>query len=314
MISIIYFTKFGEIISKKLNDNLDNIVIYDKSNYKENMEYIFKNSDVIVFISATGIAVRIIAPHIQSKFNDPAVIVIDDEGRYVISLLSGHVGGANEMALKLAKILNATPIITTSTDIHNIEAIDVFAKKNKLYIENKELIKTISQAMLSGEEIDIVTDISVKPSYKHISSSANLAIYITYKIVKEERKHLVLRPRVLNVGIGIRRGVNAETILNVLNEVFEKNNLSINSIKAIASYELKKDEVGLFELKKILNKPLIFFSKDEINEIECEKDEFVYKSVGVYAVSEPCARLLGGKMLVKKYRKDGVTISVCLEE
>lgn len=314
MISIIYFTMFGEKIAKKIEENIDNIVLYDKSNYKENMEYIFKSSDAIIFISATGIAVRTIAPYIQSKFSDPAVIVIDDEARYVISLLSGHVGGANEMAIKLANILNATPIITTSTDIHNIEAIDVFAKKNNLFIENKELIKTISQAMLNGEEIDIISDISVKPSYKNISSSANLAIYVTYKIVNDNRKHLVLRPDVLNVGIGIRRGVNAETILSVLYEVFEKNNLSINSIKAIASYELKKNEEGLENIKRILNKPLVFFSKEEINSIECEKDEFVYKSVGVYAVSEPCAKLLGGKLLVKKYRKDGVTISVCLED
>lgn len=314
MISIIYFTSYGEKIAYRLKDYFNEVCLYNKSTYRDNLKEIFKNSRAVIFISSTGIAVRLVAKFLKSKYEDPAVIVIDDGANFVISLLSGHIGGANELCKNVANILKATPVITTSTDIHNIEAVDVFAKKKGMVIENKESLKLISSAMIEGEKIDLIKDVEVEYEYINKSKDADIALYITYKRVEDKRPHLILRPKVLNVGIGLKRGISIDTLYDVLNTAFLKNDLSINSIKQIASFEFKKEEEALWGLKERLKVPLIFFKKDEINRIDCERDDFVYKSVGVNAVSEPCARLLGGRLIVKKFKKDGVTISVCLEE
>ncbi|GIW48632.1 MAG: hypothetical protein KatS3mg079_108 [Caloramator sp.] len=314
MISIIYFTSYGEEIAYKLKQHFKDACIFNKNTYKGNLENIFNNSRAIIFISSAGIAVRIVSKFLKSKYQDPAVLVIDDAANFVISLISGHIGGANELCREISHFLSATPVITTSTDIHNIYAVDLFAKKNNMIIENIDNLKLISTAMIEKKEIDLIKDIDVDYDYRYKSKNSNIALYITYKRVEEDRPHLILRPKVLNVGIGLRRGVDFNTLYNSLLTAFFLNNLSINSIKAVASYELKRDEEALWRLKERLNVPLIFFKKEEIDMVDCDRDEFVFKSVGVMAVSEPCAKLLGGRLIVKKFKKDGVTISICLEE
>ena len=113
----------------------------------------FSDSDALIFIGATGIAVRSIAPYVASKKSDPAVLVVDECGKFVISLLSGHLGGANELALKTAEILEAIPVVTTATDLHHRFAVDVFAKKNHLYFTEREAAKQISAAVLDGKQV-----------------------------------------------------------------------------------------------------------------------------------------------------------------
>ena len=115
----------------------------------------FPDSDALIFIGATGIAVRSIAPYVASKKSDPAVLVVDECGKFVISLLSGHLGGANELALKTAEILEAIPVVTTATDLHHRFAVDVFAKKNHLYLTEREAAKQISAAVLDGKQVGL---------------------------------------------------------------------------------------------------------------------------------------------------------------
>ena len=115
----------------------------------------FPDSDALIFIGATGIAVRSIAPYVASKKSDPAVLVVDECGKFVISLLSGHLGGANELALKTAEILEAIPVVTTATDLHHRFAVDVFAKKNHLYFTEREAAKQISAAVLDGKQVGL---------------------------------------------------------------------------------------------------------------------------------------------------------------
>ena len=115
----------------------------------------FSDSDALIFIGATGIAVRSIAPYVASKKSDPAVLVVDECGKFVISLLSGHLGGANELALKTAEILEAIPVVTTATDLHHRFAVDVFAKKNHLYLTEREAAKQISAAVLDGKQVGL---------------------------------------------------------------------------------------------------------------------------------------------------------------
>ncbi|WDC84909.1 cobalamin biosynthesis central domain-containing protein [Caloramator sp. mosi_1] len=239
MISIIYFTSYGEKIANRLREYFDCVYTYDKSSYKVNMEKIFNSSKSIVFISSTGIAVRTISKFLKSKYDDPAVIVIDDGGNFVISLLSGHIGGANELCLKIANILKATPVITTSTDVHNIYAVDLFAKEHNMLIENKENLKLISLAMIEKKRIDLIKDVSVDYDYKFKSKDSEIALYITYKKVQDSRPHLILRPKVLNVGIGLKRGISYEALYRTLYYAFDNNDISINSIKRLQALNLK---------------------------------------------------------------------------
>ena len=116
------------------------------------------NYDGLIFISATGIAIRLINPFIENKTKDPAVIVVDDLGRYAISLLSGHIGGANDLANYIAEKLNALPIITTASDSRGIESIDLIAKTNDYYMEDMNSITTITSMMVNGKKIGFYSE------------------------------------------------------------------------------------------------------------------------------------------------------------
>ena len=171
-ITVFSFTKNGKDINIRLMDILknNNVSSYTMSKYisdsrmkaftdlKETVKTHFSD-DAIIFVGATGIAIRSIAPYVKDKFSDPAVLVIDELGRYVISLLSGHVGGANELAEYIGGALGATPIITTATDINGAFAVDVFAKKHNLIISSRKLAKDVSAALLDKKAVDIDSDI-----------------------------------------------------------------------------------------------------------------------------------------------------------
>jgi len=317
LIACFYFTEDGEKIAFKIRGHFQDVKIYKKENYKENLKAVFENFDKIIFISAAGIAVRLIAPYIRDKWNDPAVVVVDDMGRYVISLLSGHFGGANEFAVKVAEVLNAIPVITTASDSRGFESIDLFAKKRNFVIENPEDVKVITSLMLQKRKIAVFSDIGpVEINYPCLTREGEGFIYITCKD-KFDKKYpsCVLRPKVLNVGIGCKRGTYKKQIEEAINRVFLENNLSVKCIKIMATVDLKRDERGLIEFAEEKNIPLRFFSRDEIMKVQerFRKSEFVYKSLGVYSVAEPCAFLLSPEIIVRKTAVNGVTLSVSRE-
>jgi len=181
----------------------------------------FNNYIGHVFIFSTGIAVRLIAPNLVSKMKDPAIAVIDDNGNHVVSLLSGHIGGANELAIKIAAIIHATPVITTATDTNNLPAIDTIAKENNIHIETPENIKHINMAFLLGNPVRLQDPyhyisklipenlLAAKKDKSHINS----ILCSPYKI-KVPRETLILRPKLLSVGIGCNRGTNYQRFLN----------------------------------------------------------------------------------------------------
>nr|NJM02255.1 hypothetical protein [Desulfobacula sp.] len=166
-----------------------------------------------VFIFSTGIAVRVIAPLLKSKLVDSAVVVVDDNGTHVVSLISGHIGGANALTHQIAGILHARPVITTATDTNGLPAIDVIAKEKKLYIETPRNIKRINMAFLMGNPVDIhdplglieneLHGISLVKGSPHDQSFEK--IYCSHEIREVSRETMVLRPRVLSVGIGCNR-------------------------------------------------------------------------------------------------------------
>ena len=328
-ITIISFTAKGGDINTKLIDILSeaNISSYTLGKYlsdnrmkpledlKETVKKHFSD-DAIIFVGATGIAVRSIAPYVKDKFYDPAVLVIDELGRYVIPLLSGHVGGANELAQYIGGALFATPIITTATDINGTFAVDVFAKKHDLFISSRKLAKDVSAALLDKKYVDIDSDIEgfdVKELKKKLNpenKSCDIKVRISDKIYDESV--LTLIPKDLYIGVGCKKDTDASKLTDFVNEVFIKEGLDIRAVKSIGSIDIKKNEEAIKSLANKLNVPFVTFTKDELNLVEgnfCES-EFVKKVVGVGNVCERSVCIQCKNLIVKKTAKDRMTVAI----
>lgn len=322
---VISFTPSGEIIGKKVGEYLvvRHIV---KSQYKGDIRELirdsWKNVDSIIFISSTGIAIRYIKDFIVSKDVDPGIIVIDDMGKNIISLLSGHLGGANELSAYLGEKLNANPIITTATDNRGIESVDLYSKKNNLIIENIKDIKPISMLMLEDKEIGFYSDVNVSLiNYQNIKKINSLdkglkldgAIIVTNKLVnKFNIPNIILRPKNIVLGIGCRKGITKEQIIEGIKTELENLNLSQLSLYKFGTVEAKKEEIGIFEAAKHFGCEVEIFSNEEISKVEdkFQKSQFVKDTIGVYSVSEPACHLLGGRILSGKQKYNGITLSV----
>ena len=309
------FTQNGAGLANQLQAHFEGQVdIFSKENYKANLPRIFQDYEGIVFLASTGIAVRLSTPFLQDKAHDPAVIVVDDLGRYTISLLSGHLGGANALAQTIADILGCQPIITTASDGRGFEAVDLFAQRNGFIIENLEDAKSITAIMVDGHPIQMVSDIEVSIDYPHLVQEQPAGcIYVTSQAqITCPVPYCILRPKILHVGIGCRKGKPEEEILKAIHEVFQTHNLSIKSLASVATVEAKQHEVGIHEACAALDVPLRIFTNQEIHAVQHQFTEstFVQSHIGVTAVCEPCAYLAGGRLIVPKTAVNGITVAV----
>ncbi len=283
----------------------------------------FKQYDFLVFIMATGIVVRTIAPLIQSKTTDPAVIVIDEKGKHVISLLSGHIGGANQFAVTIAEQIGATPVITTATDLNQTLAFDVIAVKNGYSIANIKSLMHISQAMINRDPVGLYCS---QPIQGELPDNLVLVdeptkmtlpynVAVTEQCVEQTANHtLHLVPNSLVVGIGCRKGKTKAQIEAALTAVFAEHQLDKRAIHHIATVDVKKDEVGLIEFCQAAGYRLDIIDRPRIAAIEDQfgGSSFVKQTIGVGAVAEPCAYLSSeaGEKLVGKQRCGGISIAV----
>ena len=287
----------------------------------------FYRKEGIVFIGAAGIAVRAIAPYVKSKAEDPAVVVMDDMGRFSISLLSGHLGGANELAERLAEMAGGQAVITTATDIHGRFAVDLFAKEQGLVITELKKIKEISSAILKGENVGFHCDFPVSgelPSGLIQGKTCRTNLWITIKegsgdaVAKESLK---LIPRILVLGIGCRKGVPAEIIEKVVDRAFKEWNLSFEGLSACASIDIKKEEQGICQFASAKGVPFYTYPAEVLAKTEGEfsSSSFVKQVTGVDNVCERAAlacvkELGGGKLLVRKQAAEGVTAAVAVRD
>lgn len=313
--------------------NFDNTVVFDKLSAEFSKQ--FKNYDAHICIFSTGIAVRIAAPLIQSKISDPAVVVVDDQGFHAVSLLSGHLGGANELTVKVAQIIGASPVITTATDVNKLPSIDMVAKSQNLVIENPEMIKKVNMAFLQSEKIMLADPLNLVRPYINekflldidsveqkrgeikdrvmvVCSDTVLNRIGSCKVVSD--KTLLLRPLSLIAGIGCNRGTSKAELIELLISSFKDHNLSVKSLAAVATTALKQDETGLLELADELGKPIKFYSSDELNSVETIENpsDMVEKHIGVKSVCEAAAILAAhnGHLIVPKIKKGNATIAV----
>ena len=289
---IFAITDNGAALANKISKFLEGCTVFikdrDFDKLRNAVDDNFKKFDALIFISAVGIAVRMIAPHIISKLSDPAVIVIDERGRHVISLLSGHVGGANDLAYKIGEIINAEPVITTATDVEKKQSVDSLAPKLGLQPNPKEAIKIINNAILKGE-----------------------AVYVT-----AGETVLNLTPMDLILGIGCKRGTSKLMIESAVTEACSKIGQSIQRIKLIASVDIKKDEIGLIEFARSINVEMKFFSvevlQNIVDEYNLAESEFVKKTIGVGNVCEAAALacVSQGRFALTKTKFQSVTIAL----
>lgn len=332
-ILVIYFTDTGFELANKIKQNSDSDCGYELFDgrtkegisTKDMLKKYFDIKGKIVFVGACGIAVRMIAAFIVDKLTDSPVVVIDEKGTNVIPILSGHVGGANELAVYLANILNATPIITTATDINNKFAVDIFAKENSLTIVNKEDIAKVSAKVLKNYKILIYIDdkISCFEEYRKNAEAYSKDVDIVYD--KESADVVIsnipcengmwLKPKEYIFGIGCKRGTSKEDIENYLLDKCQENNISINDIRAIVSIDVKKNETGIIEFCSKNDIPFITYTKKELLSVEGDftGSSFVLEKVGVDNVCERAvAKYLGnrGKIIMKKNSFSGITLSI----
>ncbi|MCI6851696.1 MAG: cobalamin biosynthesis protein, partial [Clostridiales bacterium] len=208
---------------------------------------LFDWADALIFIGSCGIAVREIAPHVKSKLTDPAVIAVDELGGFVVPLLSGHIGGGNALALRLADFLGATPVITTATDINRKFSVDAWAARQGLYIASLSAAKHISARILEAQ-VPICSDfpiVTALPEGTAEGASGEIGICISCGKREPFDETLLLVPPVLHLGIGCRRGIPCQTIEDAVNLVCRENGIHPKAIRQVASIDLKADEAGL---------------------------------------------------------------------
>lgn len=318
-------TRQGDNIAKKLSETLK-ITLYSSYNnknfkLKSVCEELMNTVDGIIFISSTGIAVRGIAPFLKGKDKDPAVVVVDCESRFAISLAGGHLGGANELALRVSEILKATPVITTATDSMGIDAPDMIAKDNKLIIDDMKIAKDIAAKLVDKAKVGFLDDenkISMPKGYVVPSEGIKGIVTVSNKInvdnvpQVESLIHLKLIRKNIILGMGCRKDVDKDKVKNFVVDTLRKYNIDLRSVKMISTVEVKKHEKALISLSEFLNCPMEIHSLKEIEAIEhkYKGSDFVKKSIGVRAVCEPCVELSGGELLTDKLSFEGITLCI----
>ncbi len=333
-VAIISVSNKGQELAYEIREILDSdstIIkcdLYHK-NVKNHFPILFYEYDAIIAIMASGILIRSIAPLVESKLSDPAVVNIDDNGKFVISTLSGHLGGANDLAVKISRLINATPVITTSTDVNNKLGIDVLARDLYLSIDKPEEILFFNKSILDGCEIFMTVNPNKNFEYlfEYLSNNdneLNVSIYYSSKVDSDEilvsldEHELTLKEKKIVVGIGCRRDKEYEKIHEGFMKTLNELEILPSRVNFLASAEIKKDEKGILELSEKMDIPVEFVEIDKLKMFESKdvsKSEFVYSKFGIYGVCEPSALIMAGfgsKLIYKKTSYDGVTIAVAV--
>ncbi|NRT76019.1 cobalt-precorrin 5A hydrolase [Clostridium beijerinckii] len=282
------------------------------------------NSEGIIFISSTGIAVRAIAPFLEGKDKDPGIVVVDLSCKYAINILSGHLGGGNELTYKVSEILNSMPIITTASDNLGLIAPDILAKENNLIIEDLKKAKYMAALLIDKKIIGIKDDyniIKISNGYEKIQYLREDCIWITHCLKSSNNEDIEKNDysRILRLikndivlGIGCRKGTTYEKLYDFVNANLIKYNLDIRAVSGIVSVDIKANEEGIIKLAEKINCPFKTFSKDEIKTVQdkYDKSEFVFKTLGITGVCEPSVDLAGAEVIISKIKHEGMTLAI----
>lgn len=326
-VSCITFTLQGEQVAQKICSRLESWQIdfargygEHKSNLQEWTAQSFAEADALLFVGATGIAVRAIAPWIKNKTEDPAVLVMDESGRWVIPLLSGHIGGANRLACQLAEAGGGQAVLTTATDVRGMWAVDEWAARRHMALIHPEQIKAVSSCLLRGDTVKLFSDVTLKgelPQQVVLSQTRDAAQVVLSPFRSDENQtalHLV--PPCITVGIGCRRGVEQKEIEALYQEALQKAHVEEEAITSFHSIDLKKDEVGLLQFCQSHQGHLITHPACELQEVQgsISSSSFVQDVTGVDTVCERSALVEGGTLLLPKQVGKGVTLALAIQD
>ncbi|MEG0923594.1 MAG: cobalamin biosynthesis protein [Anaerovoracaceae bacterium] len=322
-VSIIAFTPNGNALACRLKDIISgNVDIFDRSiKPKQYVTEKFLESDTIIFIGAIGIAIRMIDGLIKSKDVDPAVIVLDELGKYVIPILSGHLGGANEVATMIGEKIGAEPVITTATDINNKFAVDVWTKEAGCKISDISKIKDISAAVLRNEQISICCGFQLEGPLPEPLTLETMEVGICVGIfdnVKPFNITLNAIPQIITLGVGCRRDTDPQIFEKLILKVLAENNISILALEKIASITLKKDEKCILDFCEKYKIPFVTYTAEELEQLtgNFTSSQFVKKITGVDNVCERSA-VMGsnkGNIILSRTTQNGVTISLAKKD
>ena len=278
----------------------------------------WQEAEGLIFVGATGIAVRTIAPLLQKKTVDPAVVVMDEAGRYAISLTSGHIGGANELAQLVAHLVGAEPVITTATDVNGKFAVDVFARKNGLVLTSLPAAKEVSASILSGQPVGLFSEFPMDgPIPPELTPWTRQSWNVEIALRPRWQRSLWLAPVCIDLGIGCKKNTPAERIAAAVDAVLREYGVSLHSVAGVASIDLKQNEPGLLEYLKQTGLEAVFYTAAQLNELPgtFSRSGFVNKITGVDCVCERAAvRRGGGTLLAPKHAFDGVTVALARRE
>jgi cobalt-precorrin 5A hydrolase len=286
----------------------------------------FDRGENLVCVMAVGIVVRSIAPFLKSKASDPAVVVVDETGQFAVSLLSGHLGGANDLAREVAQIIGGTPVITTATDVQGLPALDLLAVELGLIIENLPEVRVFSMALLEGRPVRVVDPhgylaetvsaypelFTSEPDLDRALSIPGPAVYVGFRERPWPLGWLRLRPRNLVAGMGCHKGTPEKELIDFIEYIFQQAGLSLLSLKALATIEAKKEEPGLWMAARSLGVEFLWFTAEELGAMTAPNPSpRVARHMGVESVSEAAALKAGGvELIVPKRKAANATLAV----
>ena len=334
-VAILAITKNGIKMGLSLKNLFPDWKIFAPSKFSDNNEVIewyndstsikivdlFKSNDALICLFSLGAVIRLIAPHIKDKKTDPAVIVIDDKAQFVISVLSGHLGGANELSNDIAQKINAVPVITTAADVNKTIAVDLVGKEFGWRIDGDDTVTKVSAFMVNKEKIGVFQNVGSRDWWKK-EFPENVSKYDSFDELKNSQSKgfliisdqvfddkilentVVYRPQTLVVGVGLHWDTSKETIKSGLETSLQKFNLSSKSIARFVSIKKEKDIVGLIELGKEMDIPIEYIDREELATIDTPNpSKTVQTFEGTPSVSEAAAiKSSQGELVVEKQK------------
>lgn len=330
MWGIIAITQQGLALAKKLKAQFPDSAIYTLAKWHDEeciaiepdlgtfTAQLFDRHKTLVYVMATGIVVRSIARHLVGKTVDPAVVVLDEKGQFAISLLSGHLGGANAVATEIAVAIGGTAVITTASDVQGMPSVDMIAQKHQLIIESMHDAKILTAMTVNGQKVGWRNDSLLNlPCYYPCDEidAEGLVVVSNRTDLAEKVPFAQLIPQNIIVGVGCRRGIPGQKIIDFVTEQLQLNSISEMSIRQLASIDIKSDEQGILAAAAHFGVSAVFVETAEIEKIEHDfsSSAFVKTQVGVSGVCEPTAFIAGGRageFISRKKSKEGITVAI----
>ena len=319
-IIFVYLTPGGRILAHRLSELLSNkdVLIYSYSELvgDQLIKKFWQRGMGFVFIMAAGIVIRAIAPLLKSKPDNPAVIVMDEAGHHAVSLLSGHLGGANELARMLALKAGGQAVITTASDTLGLVALDMWARVQDLVPDDRAALKKASAALVASGSLKTYTDCrvhSLPAGLIEVYDPCKARLIISPYLIPEVKPILHLYPRIFALGIGCNRDTPSQALERAAGEFLKKHKISPKALFTLASIDAKKDEACLLALAHQWDLDIRFFTAEQLNTVPVkEPSHYAMEAVGAYGVAEPSAILAvdNGKLRFQKEKTNGITLAL----